>query len=529
MIKFERLVKTVLSPFQRPEKPEPRPGEPASTKTAATDVLAISQAVAKADAPAPGTLSAEERTLQVAGLLPANYAELKAVMLTKGLDAARKMYRQGKEGPFSTDFGNPLEMLKIAQRLHANPELCRMAQEVKKGDIILETYNKPDDPISKFTNGPFVHARICVSDARPPEFIEAVGITGSAGDPTTNRVRYSTIPHGDNETYRIVRPTEGMAEPQKSHAIEKAVRYAQEQLGKPYDYAFTDKNRGTGVTDAYYCSELAYLAYASPEGANLNVPISKSGDRDEIVIALNAVVDALGPDNKAELMDQAMKLVKRNPKPTPADMVAFLVDEVMTKCKATEKITQSPEDRDRLKKTLVALMEGKAFPNMHYALDEYHSDEAKGKFDTPVIGWGRQQKDRAAIGYGFAKDMKQVLGTSGLDYSETLKATWDVLGAVIPHSAVLASFLYGPKDGRTQAVDKVLDGLDWVKEHAPDLPLIGDLGIGNLPERAEITVKNDFVSPTDLAWADLTPRDYNVLPGHPVDRAQYEAANAQPA
>ncbi len=525
MFSIDRILNS-FKPFSKPaEKPpteKPQTGPAAARPVSEKDALKLSSKLPAADAIAPASLSSEEQSLQQARLLPENYAELKAVMLAKGVDAAKQLYRKGKNGPFSPDFGNPIEMLKAAKRIQASPELSRLVKDVRKGDIVVETYNKPDDPITRFTKGPFVHASICISDEAPPQFIEAVGITGSSGDPTTNRVRYTTLSAHDTMTYRIVRPTEGMDEPAKSHAINRAIRYSEEQLGKSYDYAFTDRNRGSGVTDAYYCSELTYLAYASPDGANLNMPVGKSTERDEIIVALNAVVDALQPTNKAELMDEAMKLVKRNPKPTTSDMVAFIVDEVMTKCEATEDLTRSDADRDRLKKTVESLMEGKAFGNLHFALGEYHQQEASGQFDTPVIGWGRQQKARAAIALGFAKDAGHLLGTSGLDFSETAKTTWNVLAAVLPHSEVLASFLFGPNDGRTQAVGKVLDSMEWVQKHAPDLPVVGDFGLHNLPERAKPSIKTDFVSPTDLAWSGLSGENYNVLPGHPVDQKAFE-------
>lgn len=525
MTKIDPVLPQALQSMQRPKPAGERPEEQASPPKPA-DGLSLTQTV-KASGPSvlPPSLkglTTEELGLVSEGLLSPVYAELKEIATTQGTDAAKAAYRKGKEGPFDGPFGDPGDMLNRARQVRSNPEWTRLAKDLQPGDILVETQNKPDDAITNLTSGPFIHARICVS-ASPPEFIEAVGITGRSGDPSNNRVRWSGMPVSDNLSVRVMRPTEGMEEPQKSRAIQKAIRYAEEQLGKPYDYSYTNENRGQGLTDAYYCSELAYLAYASPEGANLNLPLSKSTERDELVVALNDVVDALEPKDKAALMDQALKVFTRNPKPTGAEMVAFLVDNVMTKCTATENLTDSPEDREKLKTTILALMEGKAFPNLHQAIAEFNAGEAKGEYDAPVIGWAREQKNRLDIGTGLASDLGNLIGTSGLDMGESVKTAWKVADALLPHSEVLASFMFGPKDGRTKSVGQVLDSLDWLKKHVPDLPVIGDLGLGNLPERARPSLKTDFVSPTDLAWANIPHDDYNVKKEFPIDQAGYEA------
>lgn len=522
MTKIDAKLLQVVTPWRRREQATDPVASPA-VPPMRVDALNVSKTL-----PVKTDLSSEEKALIATGLLPEVYAELKAIMEKDGVDAAKAAYRKGKEGPYDTSFGDPNHMLWLARKLQNSPEWRRLSQDLQPGDILVETYNKPDDMISQLTNGPFVHARLCVS-AQPPEFIEAVGITGSSSDPSNNRVRWSGLPFSEGMSVRRLRPTEGVPEPQKSRAIKEAIAYAQEQLGKPYDYSYTNHNRGEGLTDAYYCSELTYLAYASPQGANFSIPISKSAERDQLAIAIEDLVLALNPHDKEALMDEAIRLFTRNPKPTGAETVAFLVDNVMTKCVATEKITGSPADREKLKKTIQSLMEGKAFPNLHQAIDEFNAAEAAGEYDTPVIGWGREQKNRLDIGAGLAQDLAKLIGTSGLNYQESLKTAWDVAHALLPHSEVFASFLYGPKDGRTQMAGKVLDSLDWLKKNVPDLPVIGDLGLSKLPERAKPALKSDFVSPTDLAWADLSHADYNVKPHFPIDKAGYEKAFSQSA
>ncbi len=527
MPKIDGMLQRLL-PRRREEPQQPSAETPAKSATtvaklnvqaappAPADTLSLSTTLPQA---APN-LTAEEKVLVGKGLLPEVYAELKAVMEEDGVEAAKKAYRKGKEGPFDPSFGDPTHMLWLAKKLDGNAEWQRLAKDVQPGDILVETYNKPEDMITQMTGGPFIHARLCVS-VNPPEFIEAVGITGNSQDATNNTVRWSPMPFSEGMSVRLIRPTENVSEPQKSRAIKEAIAYAEDQLGKPYDYTYTNVNKGDGLTDAFYCSELTYLAYASPEGANFSIPISKSAERDQVIVAANDLVSALNPHDKEALLDQALKLFTRNPKPTGTEMVAFLVDNVMTKCEATEKLTATPEDRERLKKTIQSLLEGKAFPSLHQAIDEFNADKANGKHDG-LLGWGQEQKNRLDIGVGLSKDIAHLIGTSGLNFQESVKAGWDVTHALLPHSEVLMSFLYGPDDGRTQTAGKVLDSLDWLKKNVPDLPVIGDLGLGKLPERAKPTLKTDFVSPTDLAWADLPARDYNVKPTFPIDQEGYE-------
>lgn len=507
-----------------PSRPAPQPKAAEPTVAIASDTLTLS-------APVPAAPAAPEAPLKTAGLsdeeighlkeglLPRNYADLKACMIDKGRDAAKELARKGIQGPFSTDYGDPVAMLECARRLHDNPELMRLAKSIKKGDILVETWNNDDNLIASLTKGPFIHTVICVSDSMPPEFIEAMGITGSSNEPDGNQVRRACLAnHAYNSlSTRILRPTEGMDPVAASKAIERAVRYAESQLGKPYDYSFTDRNEGTGLTDAYYCSELTYIAYASPHGANVNLPLQKSPERDSLLVAIGAMVSALEPKNQAELMDRTVKLLNRNPKPGSEELVKFLVDEVMTSCRTTEKITKSPKDRQQLQKAIMLLLQGKAFPNFDQAVQAYKAAEANHDFDEPLIGFQKKQAAKASIAAAFSADTARLFGTSGLNYYQAVKTSKTLVTALLPYSETFAGYLFGPKDYRTQSVGKLLDTLDWIKAHAPKLPIVGDLGLSHLPARAKPQIKTDFVSPSDLAWADVPHDDFNVKPNHPLD------------
>lgn len=514
MPKIDGMLQRVFAP--RRQEPLHPTADNAATP-AHTGVTADSLSLSKTLPKSAENLSAEEKVLIAKGLLPETYGDLKAIMEEDGVDAAKKAYRKGKEGPFDTVYGDPNHMLWLAKNLAKNPEWNKLAKDLQPGDIIFESFNTLDNPIAQLTDGPYVHARLCVS-INPPEFIEAVGITGMDGDPTNNMVRRSPLPFGEDMSIRLMRPTDGMSEPRKSRAIARAIDFAEEQLGKPYDYSFTNVNKGEGLTDAFYCSELTYLAYASSEGANLNMRVDKSAERDQMIVAINDIVEALKPKNKPELLDDAIRLFNRNPKPTGSEVVEFLVDHVMIECEATENITKTPEDREKLKDTIQTVMEGKAFPKMQQAMEEYNTAMAEGAYDMWLVGWAQEQKDRLDIGGALVQDLASLITTSGVDVSETLKTTLHVANALMPHAEVLSSFLYGPKDGRTQAVGGVLDTLEWLKQNVPELPFVGNFGLSNLPERAKPSLKTDFVSPSDLAWSDHFTRDYNVKPDFPIDR-----------
>lgn len=508
---------------QRPARPVPPPATPApEPRPRWRDLLTLSPtrvaAASVAAAPVVAVLTAEEQQLRAAGLLPASYAELKAVLEAEGREAAREHARKGVQGPFSPGWGDPVVMLQGARRIQSHPELLRMFQDLKQGDLLIESWNSKN-LISDLTEGPFIHTAICTADGPPPEFIEAMGITGSSSDEGASVVRRTSLyEHSyDALTVRVLRPTEGMEPAARDEAIERATAYAARQLGKPYDYSFTDVNEGTGLTNAFYCSELTYLAYASPEGAHLNVPLSKSPERDELLVALGSMIDALEPRDRPELMDRAMKLVNRNPRPEAPELVGFVVDEVLAKCRTTEQLASTPKGRKQLKQAINLILEGKAFPRLEAATRAYREAEEAGDFKTPWLGGLKRQAARTALWAGGVRDAASLVGISGLDVWAAIRTTQQLVGAVLPHAETFTSYLWGPKSAPTQAAGQVLDAMTYLHDHAPNLPLLGDLGLGSLPRRAKPTIKTDFVSPSDLGWAPIWHRDYNVKADHPIE------------
>jgi hypothetical protein len=97
---------------------------------------------------------------------------------------------------------------------------------------------------------------------------------------------------------------------------------------------------------------------------------------------------------------------------------------------------------------------------------------------------------------------------------------------------VLTNFLFGPDDARTKQAKSTLDTLDAMDRDVRHVPLVGGLlsKLWPLPHRPSQAVNNDFVSPTDLAWAKVQHWDYNVKADHPIDQhvvEQQEKAKAK--
>jgi hypothetical protein len=488
---------------------------PASSGTEPQDRLTLSTASPKTEG-----LDEEEVALLRAGLLPPEYADLKACLREKGREAAKALAREDKEGPFSPAYGDPDGMLKAARRIQANPELLRMVKDIRKGDMLLQSWNTPGDAIASMTKGPFTHVVMCTQEGPPPDFIEAMGISGSSTDEGANLVRRTSLAENTYEavTVRLVRPTEGMAEPLRSQLIDRAVRYTERQLGKPYDYAFTNQNGTSGLDDAFYCSELTYLAYVHPAGANMTLPLDKSPERDRLIVAIEAVIVALDPHDKASLMDGAIKFINREPRPSAEDLVDYMVDEVMTRCRTTEGLLETPQERERFKGAIATLMAGKALPEFEGALAAYQKALAAGEYSRPIIGFFRSRAAKLAIAKGLMNDAVGLFKSSGLKPKEALASSLKLIKAFLPHAEVFASYLFGPHHAQTQATTRLLDRIAWLKENLAALPLIDEPDLAFLPTRAQPTVKRDFVSPSDLAWSGLPYRDYNLKPGHSIER-----------
>ena len=472
-------------------------------------------------------LTTEEAALVAERLLPPGYGALKALARTQGEAAAAAVYCRGLTGPFSPGYGEPKALLDGARGVHESPELVRMYGTLRRGDIVVIAYNNPDDYIAKVTGGPFTHAMICTEDGPPVGFIEAVGITGKQGEASANRVRRVMFHPGKNLTVRVLRPTEGMDATAAAEAVDRATAFAASQLGKPYNYSFTDTSKGAS-TPAFYCSELCYLAYVSLEGAHLTIELNKSPERDQLLEAVDALINALHPRDKRDLMGRFLMFMNRRPRPDAEQLVAFLVDSVMTDCQLTDGVAPTGPDRAKLIAVLDTVIKGRAFDRFVAAQKAHRDAAARGDFGTPVLGAVRRGLSEASIAGAWTEDMAGLTRKSGIEPGPAAAMTEVLVRAVLPHADVIAEYLFGPKDVRTRSASDVLDALDRVKRDLGHVPLLNRLTAW-VPARAPLRIKTDFVSPSDLAWAHLPHTDYNVLPGHSIEPPPDSTARLVPS
>lgn len=504
-----------IKPKTLPTAPTPVSGsQPAAAAASSAPVYALDTAeLTVPQAPDTSGLTAEEAGFVEQGFLPANFAALRAAQKEGGTDAAKALARQGKKGPFESRYGDPNLMLDAARRWTKNPELAKLVKNIQPGDLVCVTWNKKDDVISKATKGPFIHVLVCVQGGPPPEFVEALGVSGDVKDPTSNKVlRSQMLGQGYNsETVRVLRPTEGMDPTQAQKAIQRAIKFAEDQLGKPYDFSFKNDN-GTGMSDAYYCSELAWKAYNDPKGADLPIRLDKSSNRDESVGALNQVLTALGTKDPNGLAYEVMQ-VAANPPVDEKALVKLLSDKVIPNLDATKGLAKTPEQRAALQVMLERVVKGDVFHGLTSKLQKFQKDEGAGRFKG-FLGFFRRVGAGIGIGVSAIKDARDL--TKGVGFWRSLRTTWKVTKILTPHLQTLTTFLFGENDPRTKQVKSALDVLDGLARDAHHVPLVGKFW--PLPERARPAVNRDFVSPTDLAWADLPHYDYNVKPETPIDK-----------
>ncbi|MDB5096528.1 MAG: hypothetical protein JWM80_949 [Cyanobacteria bacterium RYN_339] len=461
-------------------------------------------------------LTAEEVQLMQQGLLPPTFADLRKIQREQGKDAAIAAFRQGKKGPFERRYGDPDVMMSGARRFAADPEQLRMVKAIKPGDILCITYNKPDDVIANATKGPFIHALVCVSDGAPPEFVEALGASGNMSDPDSNKVLRSMMATngGSNQTVRILRPTEGMQPLEAEKAIKRAINYTIDQLGKPYDFAFTDTN-GTGMNDAFYCSELAYKAYADRKGADLPLRLSKAPERDVALAAVSQVLGELKPDDKGALTFGIAQVAAQKPL-DENKLVDYIVNQVAPSTEATRSIADTPARRAALKVMVQKLVAGKGVERITAALQQFGKDEQQGRFKG-IGGFFRRVEEIGAVGVAGIRDVRAL--SKGVGFWRSLGVTWKLSRTLVPHAETISNFLFGANDDRSKQVHAALDQLDGMARDAHRIPLIG--GLWPLPSRARPEANRDFVSPTDLAWAAVPHYDFNVKPNYPIDQAEW--------
>lgn len=291
---------------------------------------------------------AEEQSLLAAGWLPPEYAKARG----RSREAAEALAMRPGSPPRSMSYTDPAIMLRGARTLAGTPELQELARTVRRGDIVLTAEFLPGDPVTGMTGGPFNHAMICIKDGPQPEFIEAIGVTGGKDDPTGSRVRQSRIQDYAirHIAFRVLRPADALPPGKREAAIDRAVAYAERQLGRPYDYAFTNHDQGKGGEKAFYCSELVYLAWASREGAGVAMPIARDDSLNQGMRAVHAVLDAAGPVRPNETLRPIVRDVMDG-RP-PLEIIKTLLGRVLPRLRGP--------DLKALGEDLVAKATGKA-------------------------------------------------------------------------------------------------------------------------------------------------------------------------
>lgn len=440
------------------------------------------------------------------GLLPADYATLKALEQTQGKPAAIAFYRQGKQGPFADDYGDPVAMLAGARHVAGNLQLLALARTLQPGDILCLAPGG-SDVISKLSDGPFTHALLCTQIA-PPEFIEAIGATGNPHDPSNDHVRRSPLMDASwCQQYRILRPAAALPPDQRQEAIARAISFCEVQLGKSYDYTFSaDSQPGT---HGYYCSDLAYQAYASPAGAGINFPISKSPSRDQLVVAVATLAHSLDPGNEGGTVSQAVKFVNAHSRGFSAkDLAGFLVYDILPECRTTQELATTRTQRARLTAALTTLLSGKAFPAFAAANAAIDARAKHGAYDTPILGGLRRIAARIGAGGAYVHDLASWIQSSGMSVPAAIGAFWHIGTAMLPFGDRVAAMTLGPQHPVTRALSGALDGLCALGRKLPDLPLVGRFGLDRLAQERS-SDDPTLVSPTDLALARVPYQDFD--------------------
>lgn len=465
-------------------------------------------------------LTQEEKDFMAKGLLPPYYPSLRAAAKGPGgIKAAqalgRARYPKGKETDFTTNFGNPDSMLNWARDYKDDEKILPFLKSMRAGDVLIMGPRAPETVKTQFvcimTKGPWNHALICV-DGPPGVFIEAIGVTGAKNDATVNKVRYNPwfdVINGWG-TYRLLRPSAGMSDAESQSIIAKAVAYSEAQLGKPYDYAFSDSDG----TQSFYCSELVYKAFRDGAGATSVVP-DKSADRDQIVIALHAFLDGLAPKDPYKLSDSvvhfAMDFTEERP-PNINKLIDFIVDDIASNCTVFEKAFPTLEAREKLRTVLGKVRDNKAFPNFLKTQTEYAQKKASGAF---VKGWGlgkfNEIKADVEVGVALAKDFKALADESGAGTMQMCQLLGKIIAPLYSNLGTYGNFLTGMNRENALAMPEgiktVLGMVDWAvakREQVKSIPIIGE-GLGNLlPGNGDGKVRTDFTSPTDLA--EISPK-----------------------
>jgi len=468
-------------------------------------------------------LTSEERELMALRLLPLYYPSLKQAMqkplgsLDRAKARARAMYSY-PNAVYSPNFGDPVRMLEWARRYRGDAAMVKFSGTAQRGDIILSGHKtvegQKNDPIAILTGGRYHHA-IIVIDGPPCVFIEAVGATGSKTDPTNNRVRISSW-HEQLAGWagmRLERPTAGQPAAEAKKNIDGAVNYLTTQLGKPYDYGFTnnDTNR------AFYCSELAWKCYAVGAGMTSYKPAKSSG-RDRMIVALNAVVDGLQPKDRVAIANRVMAFTSDFTSQKPPDLKKlndFIVDELTPGCKTLSDAYPTPEAREKLRGVLEKVRSNEAFTKFLKARADFDAAKKAGKFDA---GWGigtaRKLAAEAKIAASIVSDINSLVKQSGAGYTKLAKLVGAVFAPMYKYMGTYADFLTGmDKEGKVnvpEGAKTVLSMVDWLAEKRESVKRwpVGSSLANLLPGNGDGKVQESFTSPTDLAGTSAFHVEY---------------------
>ncbi|MBU1105022.1 MAG: hypothetical protein KKB51_00010 [Candidatus Riflebacteria bacterium] len=466
-------------------------------------------------------LTDEEKEFLRLHLLPVYYPVLKQCLDGKGtftgknggLSAAKNLCRSffpKGSGNYSRDFGNPVRMLDWARKYCKDEKMCAVVTSSQRGDVYLTGPLQKKDIDTNFiclmTKGPYYHASMVV-DSAPPVMIEAVGITANPSDTTSDKVRMTTWyeEFGSWAAYRLVRPTFGQPASKASAIIEKAVSYAEAQLGKPYDYAFSN---GDG-DKAFYCSELVYKAYTI--GASFTGQLAeKNPERDKILVALHAVIDGLEPKNKYELADKVMKFaIDYSHSPDINKLQQFLIDELIPDCKLLEKAFPDKESRDKLNTVCNKIKSNEGFAGFAAANKAYEEGQKTGKFKA---GWGigklRELKSKASIGISLLKDIDKLGKESGASRKDLLMVLGKVFLPIYKNLGTFGEVIGGMSKNEMvslppgiQTVVKIVDWGVKKREEVKKWPIVGGMLAELMPGNGDGKIRTDLTSPSDLAQA----------------------------
>ncbi len=466
-------------------------------------------------------LTLEEQNYLDMRLLPHYYPVLKRCLDGKepfagkdgGLNAAKslcKSFFPAGNGHYSRDFGNPVRMLDWARRYSKDEKMVKLITSTRRGDVVLTGPIKQKDIDENFiclmTKGPYYHASLVI-DSVPPVIIEAVGITGNKFDTTSDKVRMSTWyeEFGSGQAYRLVRPTDGQPASEEQKIIEKAVAYAEAQLGKPYDYAFSNSDNDR----AFYCSELVSKAFTVGAGFKGRVA-DKSPERDKILIAIHAAIDGLEPKNKYQLADKVMNFaISYSHSPDPDKLQEFIINELVPGCNVLDRAFPGKKGRDNLNKVFNKIKSNEAFTGFVAANASYEKDLAAGKFDA---GWGigkmRELKSKAAIGLALLRDIDKMAKETGASRKDLLFAATRLFVPIYKNLGTYGELLGGMDKGNKlnlpPGIQTVLKIIDWSvekRETVKSWPIVGGVLAKLMPGNGDGKVYEDLTSPSDLAYA----------------------------